>query len=468
MESWQRAFGLYHRTVTDNDWIKKELTVLPDGREWFGPHPKQQQFLLHAETRELFYGGAGGGGKSQALWYGALQFVHVPGFAALILRRTYADLAKPGALMDRAKEYLADTGASWNDRDKQWTFPSGAKIAFGYLQHEDDKLQYKSAEFQYIAFDELTDFTETQYSFLFTRLRKKRLGPLAEVPLRMRSASNPGGPGHAWVKARFVDPKTREPKRVFIPAKMEDNPSLDAEGYEESLSNTDAITRAQIKAGDWDAVVGGRFKPEWFPRYTTRGDYLILRKPDEVDERSLRVWDFDRFITCDPAASAKTTADWTVAGVWLRTPRNELLLLDAARFQKELPDIVPQLQALADKWRVGGVWIEAVAANNGVFTLAARTRMPARKLDPLGQDKLVRATPAINLAATGRVWLPNPGVRPGMPLDDIESEWYRFTGNEKVDANDDAVDMLSYAAIVALDYPSQQQRQTAPRVIGGG
>jgi hypothetical protein len=94
--------------------------------------------------------------------------------------------------------------------------------------------------------------------------------------------------------------------------------------------------------------------------------------------------------------------------------------------------------------------------------------MPARKLDPLGQDKLVRATPAINLAATGRVWLPNPGVRPGMPLDDIESEWYRFTGNEKVDANDDAVDMLSYAAIVVLDYPAQHEKRTAPRVIGGG
>jgi hypothetical protein len=138
-------------------------------------------------------GGAGGGGKSQALWYGALQFVMVPGYAALVLRRTYADLAKAGALMERSKEYLAGSGAVWNERDKKWTFPSGATVTFGYLQHEDDKYQYKSSEFQYVAFDELTDFTESQYTFLFTRLRKKQAGPVADVPLRMRSASNPGG-----------------------------------------------------------------------------------------------------------------------------------------------------------------------------------------------------------------------------------------------------------------------------------
>lgn len=425
---------------------------------------------MHAHTRELFYGGAGGGGKSQAIWYGALQFVDTPGYAALILRRTYADLAKPGALMDRAKEYLHGSGATWNERDKQWRFPSGAVISFGFIEHEDDKLKYKSAEYQYIAFDELTDFTETQYSFLFTRLRRKKLGELARVPLRMRSASNPGGPGHQWVFNRFVSEKTRKKGRVYIPARMDDNPSLDREEYRESLAETDALTRAQIEEGDWTAVKGGRFKPEWFPRYDLRGEYLILWRPGEAAERTYHRAHLALFITCDPNASAKTNADYTVACVWAVTPQNELLLIDAIRFQADIPDIVPRLELLYAKWgrRATGVYIEAVAANNAVFKIAARSRLPAAALSPGGQDKLVRATPAINLARTGRIWLPITGLVPGMPLDDIEAELYRFTGNDKADAHDDVVDTFSYAANVLLTNPvAPGSREGMPTVMGG-
>lgn len=226
----------------------------------YTPHPKQEQFLLHTTTRELFYGGAGGGGKSQAAWFGALQYVDVPGYAALIFRRTYADLSLPSALMARSKQYLANTAAHWCESVKTWAFPSGATITFAYLENENDKYRYSSAEFQYIFFDELTQFTETQFTFLFTRLRKPRDGPLADVPLRMRSASNPGGPGHEWVKRRYVDSETRDRKRVFIPARIDDNPSLDEESYRESLANTDPTTRAQIESGDWDAVAGTFFK----------------------------------------------------------------------------------------------------------------------------------------------------------------------------------------------------------------
>lgn len=226
----------------------------------YTPHPKQQQFLMHTATREVFYGGAGGGGKSQAAWFGALQFVDVPGYAALIFRRTYADLSLPNALMSRSKAYLANTTAHWSEKDKTWTFPGGASITFAYLENENDKYRYASAEFQYIFFDELTHFTETQFTFLFTRLRKEKGGALGDVPLRMRAASNPGGPGHEWVKRRYVDPSTREPRRVFIPAWIKDNPSLDRESYIESLENTDATTRAQIESGDWDAVAGSFFK----------------------------------------------------------------------------------------------------------------------------------------------------------------------------------------------------------------
>lgn len=237
------------------------------------PTPPQQAFLLLDElnVREALYGGAAGGGKSDALLMAALRYVDVPGYAALLLRKTYADLALPGALMDRAQSWLAGTDARWNATDARWTFPSGATLSFGYLQTAKDRYRYASAEFQFIGFDELTHFDEAEYRFLFTRLRRKSDGPLAQVPLRMRTASNPGGRGHDWVLRRLVerrpastlptdhpaydaeDTPARARGRVFIPAGLADNPHVDRAGYEESLQNVDPYLRAQMLAGDWYA-----------------------------------------------------------------------------------------------------------------------------------------------------------------------------------------------------------------------
>lgn len=239
------------------------------------PHPPQHAFLLldELEVLEAFYGGAGGGGKSDAMLMAGLRYVDVPGYSALILRKTFADLALPGAIMHRAKEWLAPTDAKWNERDFRFTFPGGASLSFGYLQTRNDRYRYAGAEFQFIAFDELTQFEEEDYRFLFTRLRRPSEGPLAEVPLRMRSASNPGGRGHEWVKRRLVerlpakpvegeapdpmDTPERAARRVFIPAKLRDNPSLDPDTYEESLAGADPFTREQILNGDWYARPAG-------------------------------------------------------------------------------------------------------------------------------------------------------------------------------------------------------------------
>lgn len=218
------------------------------------PHPPQAAFLLVNHIREVFYGGAAGGGKSDALLMGALQFVDVEGYSALLLRNTFADLSLPDAIMERSKQWLSDTDAKWNDREHKWTFPSGATLSFGYIEHESDKYRYKGAAFQYIGFDELTHFTETQYRFMFSRLRRLLGTP---VPIRMRSASNPGGPGHDWVKRRFIDEGLAK-GRLFIPAKLEDNPSLDMEDYEESLAELDPVTRAQMREGNWDAKPKGK------------------------------------------------------------------------------------------------------------------------------------------------------------------------------------------------------------------
>lgn len=216
------------------------------------PTEKQAAFLL-LDAREALYGGAAGGGKSQALLMAALQFVDVPGYSALLLRRTLRDLALPGALLDRAREWLTGTPATWNENQKTWTFPSGATLAFGYLDRPADRFRYQSSEFQFIGFDELTQFGETEYTYLFSRLR--RLSG-HRVPLRMRAASNPGGIGHDWVKRRFLL-EGRSHGRIFIPARIDDNPHLDREAYIESLESLEPLVREQLLRGDWDAEDDG-------------------------------------------------------------------------------------------------------------------------------------------------------------------------------------------------------------------
>lgn len=131
----------------------------------------------------------------------ALQYVDVPHYAALLLRRSYTDLSLPGALMDRAKAWLIPTDAEWRESSKTWYFPSGATLTFGYLDQTGAEYRYQSTEFQFIGFDELTQFEERQYRYLFSRLRRTSD---IDVPLRMRSASNPGGIGHEWVRHRFL------------------------------------------------------------------------------------------------------------------------------------------------------------------------------------------------------------------------------------------------------------------------
>jgi len=215
------------------------------------PTTKQAEFLS-LDCIEALYGGAAAGGKSSALLMAALQYAHIPGYAALLLRRTFRDLNQPDAIMARSHEWLRGTGAVWNDRDKRWTFPSGATLTFGYLDNERDKFQYAGAALQFIGWDELTTFPEGWYRWLFSRLRKLTGYP---VPLRVRGATNPGGIGHEWVKRRFLDDPT--PERPFVSARLDDNPHIDADAYRESLSKLDATTRKQLEEGDWIRESGG-------------------------------------------------------------------------------------------------------------------------------------------------------------------------------------------------------------------
>lgn len=189
---------------------------------------------------------------------------------------------------------------------------------------------------------------------------------------------------------------------------------------------------------------GSRFKADWFRRrYERHGAGFKL------GERYLAWHECWRFITVDPAASAKTTADWTVISTWAVTPWWELIWLDCVRGRWEIPDILPKIEAAYKLHSASFVGIESVASNSAVFQYANRTPMAVRPLNPGGVDKLVRATPAITMASTGRIWLPDDAPW----LNDVETEVLRFTGDEKQDLHDDVCDTLAYAAhtLAAMD-----------------
>ena len=226
------------------------------------PFDQQIDFLTYP-SEELLYGGMAGGGKSDAILMSALQYVgdeykieledgrFTNPYSALILRRTYQDLSQPNAIMDRAKRWLdpftKNRIVKWDGNTKTFTFPSGATLTFGYLSHDNDLDQYQGSEFQFVGFDELTQFTERQYTYLHSRLRRVKK---SNIPIRMRAGTNPGGRGHDWVKKKFILGDV-----TFIPSSYLDNIHLDTVEYTKSLEKLDELTKRQLMHGDWDAVI---------------------------------------------------------------------------------------------------------------------------------------------------------------------------------------------------------------------
>lgn len=228
-----QAFVTFSQTVINNPYCVHK------------PTQKQAQFLTDTR-KEVLFGGAAGGGKSDAALMAAAQYVEHPDYNVLILRRTYPQLTQAGCLVPRSMEWWHDTAAKYNEQKHTWTFPSGATIAFGSLQHENNKYDYQSGEYSLIIFEELTQFTKSQYLYLRSRLRRNIDVPF---PVRIRATSNPGGVGHKWVKNRFFVETAQG--RGFIQSLLDDNPYLNADEYRETLQGLTEIEKAQLLYGDW-------------------------------------------------------------------------------------------------------------------------------------------------------------------------------------------------------------------------
>lgn len=242
----------------------------------------------------------------------ALQYVCVPGYSALLLRQTYPQLAGPDGFIDRCNAWLAGSGARYSITNKRWTFPSGATLSFDHCERDDDRYKFQSFAYHFVGVDELTQWkTDRVYRYVgFSRVRKPSQNDslaacpncgmtAADIPLRTRAATNPGGPGNNWVYERFI--LNKGPERKFMPSRITDNPSLDAEAYIKGLNELDSVERARLLDGNWDIrEEGGLFKQEWF---TITGNL-------PSDLKMVRYWDL--------AATAKTKTndpDWTVGAL---------------------------------------------------------------------------------------------------------------------------------------------------------
>ena len=308
------------------------LTLIPSR-----PSLRQLEFLA-LTVEEALFGGAAGGGKTETVLMAALQYIDVPGYSAGIFRRTKTEALMPDAPLARAKIWFAQallTGrARWDDKSNTFFFRTrpgepDSSIHFGYLDTDKDLGRYQGAAFQFIAVDELTFWEEHRYRFLFSRCRPSAQLK-APVPCRMRATTNPGGPGHRWVKERFVSravhvqtgagvivdinarrhngvelptpalyvsppsPEAielarelgRKPRQAyFVPAFAADNPFLVGEklfAYREQLLMLDPVRRKQLEWGDWEVENSGGF-------FTAASFELVERLPDCL--QWLRSWD---------------------------------------------------------------------------------------------------------------------------------------------------------------------------------
>lgn len=399
-------------TIGEDGWIVPLDTSLFVGRK---PHRKQKIFL-ESRAREVFFGGALGGGKSEALIHSMLQYVHVPKYHAIIFRRTEPNCQD---LVDRLKDMLkggGHAGFTKEIRGGRFTFPSGAMLDIGFMQHADDRFNYKGPEYTRVAYDELTEFLKIQYTYMFSRMRTPRCpdhrvfetecdlcrtaGLLSRIPLQVLSGSNPDGIGADWVCERFVGEDAQDDiengdtkdiydygDRVFVPSLFTDNPGIDADIYSDTLdAGLTEAERHQLKDGSWKRPSGTIFKEEQFRRYRADRSTLIPQTGQGEDNKyqSVSTDECYRFATIDvahtsaakarEATSKKAGHSWSVCALWDYCDRHgpQLYLRSIWRKRVEWLDLKNGVIEFLVSWKPDTVVIEEVS---GSKSLVAELRM---------------------------------------------------------------------------------------------
>ncbi len=433
------------------------------------PNPRQQEFL-NLDDEEAFYGGAAGAAKTVALLLWLKDGIEIKDFSGLFLRRTDPQLeGSPTSPIDFSHNIFAGLG-EWEAQRKRWIFPSGAVIRFGHMQHEIDKHNYQGPSFHRICFDETPQFSETQYTYMFSRLRRTVGFPIA---CGIRAAGNPA---NNWAKRRSVsDEAIRELKQFtaydptphgmifdcpgtrgkFVPARVADNPHLEVKEYIDRMrERLSATLAAQLANGDWSVIEGAVIDAENLRYYSMRGR-IILAGRTSKDERACR-----RFATIDTAGTSKQKAaesrgkspSYSVCAIWDHWRELGLFLRYVWRKQVGWPELKHEILAVLKEWGNPTALIENAHHGQVLVQEIPNGELSPTKLPGMeGQTESAKydravASGLLTMIDRHQFYLPDSATVEGAAgwMPEFESELLGWSGHP--DETADQIDVCSHAA----------------------
>lgn len=411
------------------------VTMPPDVRPRIHPQSGPQEMFLQTPADIAVYGGAAGAGKTWALLVEPLRYIHNRRFGAVIFRRTYPQITNEGGMWDTAAGIYAQCGARPKLSELEWRFPSGARVVFAHMQHEDDRFQWDGAQIPLIGFDQLEHFEWRQFFYMLARNRT-----VCGVRPYIRATCNPdpdhwlrsfmawwideesgqaipersgilrwvvmAGDSPDWADSRHElierhGPGTEPKSFTFIPGRVQDNQELLRRdpGYLANLKLLPLVERERLLHGNWNIrySAGNVFQRAWFP--------IVEAAPVMLDV--VRYWDRAATPANGNGSHGGHRASWTVGVKMGRDARGAFYVLDVERFQGSPMTVAERILNIASQdgtaVRIG---IEQDPGQAGKAEAEGHVRSLAgftAELNAVHESKGIRARPLSAQAEAGNV-----------------------------------------------------------------
>ncbi len=447
---------------------REQSELIKNAKILFGPQPGGQTLFLQSPADFILYGGQAGGGKTYGTLLRGLRYYKVSGFQKVVFRRELKQVKISGGLWDKSFDIYPHFGGVPNLSELLWTFESGATIKFEGLSTEHDKTNHQGGEYCEIDFDELTHFSKTQFTYLFTRNRS-----VCGAPRTVAGTCNPdpdswvrefvewyllpsGTPDHEkrghirywsqykdnfvfgdtaeYIESRYGIPAKDCKSYTFIYATLDDNPALLKKdpSYIANLKLAGEAESAALLSGNWNIRRSGKiFKREDFGIFTQTPQYT------------------KKIIVMDTAQKTKEANDFSVMQCWIKSAKG-IYLIDQCRGKWEFPDLELMATAFIAKHGLdlNGIYIEdAVSGTALIQTLRRTIKKPFTPI-VRKKDKYTRAFDSQGYVKSGYVFI-NPMLDYFI---DYTNEMVAFSADgshahdDQADCTFDAIDILLASA----------------------